>query len=233
MKRLNRRQESLTQINKIGRKFVGEGLAPPARIRLSFMPIGVTRMDAIFGVRFLCDPVYKTASGTWLFSAEGSKPSAARRILFIALFAALFLYALPALAQENAVTDDDVNAVAEQLYCPVCENIPLDVCPTDACIQWRREIRVQLEAGQSPDQIIADFVRRFGDRVVGTPQDPTLRAISLATPVLLALAALVVAGAMLRRRMRGAAQPMPVTVAGEKDDEFYRARLEADLRERR
>ena len=30
-------------------------------------------------------------------------------------------------------TDDDVNAVAKQLYCPVCENTPIDVCPTQAC----------------------------------------------------------------------------------------------------
>src|SRR5260221_3230838 len=35
------------------------------------------------------------------------------------------------------VTDNDVNRVARQLYCPVCENIPLDVCPTQACAQWR------------------------------------------------------------------------------------------------
>ncbi|NQS91637.1 MAG: hypothetical protein HQ574_04445, partial [Chloroflexi bacterium] len=40
-------------------------------------------------------------------------------------------------AQGSDPTDDDVNAIAKQLYCPVCENIPLDACGTAACEQWR------------------------------------------------------------------------------------------------
>ena len=48
------------------------------------------------------------------------------------------------LAQEPTPSDDEVNAIAKQLYCPVCENTPLDVCPTEACRQWRELIRQQL-----------------------------------------------------------------------------------------
>jgi len=47
------------------------------------------------------------------------------------------------------VTDNQVNAVAHELYCPVCENIPLDVCPTQACAQWRELIRQQLGQGMT------------------------------------------------------------------------------------
>lgn len=83
------------------------------------------------------------------------------------------------------VTADDVNAIANKLYCPVCENIPLDVCGTAACADWRNEIRIGLESGMSEDAIVTDFVRRFGDRVVGTPQDPGLAALSLITPWLI------------------------------------------------
>ena len=32
-------------------------------------------------------------------------------------------------AQQPTPSDDEVNAIARQLYCPVCENTPLDVCP--------------------------------------------------------------------------------------------------------
>lgn len=85
-------------------------------------------------------------------------------------------------AQEQVVSDDDVNEIAGKLYCPVCENIPLDACGTAACSDWRYEIRLQLEDGMTEQEIIDDFVHRFGDRVVGTPQDPTLRVLSLATP---------------------------------------------------
>ena len=33
-----------------------------------------------------------------------------------------------AAAQGGGVTDDQVNAVAKKLNCPVCENVPLDAC---------------------------------------------------------------------------------------------------------
>ncbi|MFN3309334.1 MAG: hypothetical protein ACK44E_09010, partial [Anaerolineales bacterium] len=35
----------------------------------------------------------------------------------------------------NSISDDEVNAIAKYLYCPVCENVPLDVCGTQACEQ--------------------------------------------------------------------------------------------------
>jgi len=86
-------------------------------------------------------------------------------------------------APVTTVTDDQVNAIANKLYCPVCENITLDTCGTAACADWRYEIRLQLESGMTEEQIVEDFVRRFGDRVVGTPMDPLLRALSLGTPL--------------------------------------------------
>jgi cytochrome c-type biogenesis protein CcmH len=66
-------------------------------------------------------------------------------------------------------SDDQVNAVAKQLYCPVCENIPLDVCPTQACAQWRDLIRQKLAAGWSGEQIKQYFAAQYGDRVLGVP----------------------------------------------------------------
>ena len=54
-----------------------------------------------------------------------------------------------ALAQQPTPSDDEVNAIAKQLFCPVCENTPLDVCPTQACAQWRELIREKLAAGWS------------------------------------------------------------------------------------
>lgn len=126
-------------------------------------------------------------------------------ITSIAIAACLImvLTALPLLAQQEparTVTDDEVNAIAARLFCPVCENIPLDVCGTAACADWRYEIRLQLESGMTEAQIIEDFVRRFGDRVVGTPMDPTLRALSLFTPWIVIAAALVAGAYVLARR---------------------------------
>ncbi len=67
------------------------------------------------------------------------------------------------------ITDDQVNAIAKNMYCPVCENTPLDVCPTQACAEWRELIRDKLAEGWDEQQIRAFFVERFGDRVLATP----------------------------------------------------------------
>ncbi len=139
------------------------------------------------------------------------------------------------------VTDDDVNRVASKLYCPVCEGVPLDTCGTAACEQWRQEIRLQLESGQTEQQVIDSFVARFGDRVVGTPQNPTLRAISLVTPWLLSAGALSIAGVTFvrwrRSQVRPDAQQLPVTSTANAEQsavmDAYRARLERDLARRR
>ena len=156
-------------------------------------------------------------------------------VLLIGMLAAFV--AQPLSAQDNApVTADDVNAVARDMYCPVCENIPLDVCPTAACQQWREEIRAQLEAGQMPHQIKASFVARYGDRVVGTPEDPTLRALSLITPWLVGLIAVFSAAAIILRWRRNRVVPAtstPIGTPGSMTDDDYRARLEQDLLSRR
>jgi len=133
-------------------------------------------------------------------------------------------------AQETTgrvVTDDEVNAIAHKLYCPVCENITLDTCGTSACADWRYEIRLQLEQGMTETQIVEDFVRRFGDRVVGTPLDPTLRALSLYTPWLVVAAALFFAGAMLVRRRSAQAVAKAASVQGE--NSHYVDLFEQDL----
>ena len=73
------------------------------------------------------------------------------------------------LAQDSIPTDDEVNAISKQLYCPVCENIPLDACGTQACVQWRDTIREKLDAGWSEEEIKQYFSDQYGVRVLAEP----------------------------------------------------------------
>ncbi len=166
-----------------------------------------------------------------------------RIALSLTVTALVLSAALNAYAQDDPrrpVTDDEVNAVSKRLYCPVCENITLDACGTLACKQWREEVRALLSEGKTPEQVIESFVVRFGDRVVGTPVDPTLRALSLLTPWLLSVLVLIGTAAMFFRwRKEGStAAPNPSTAklgaqTAAHTLEEYRARIEADLAARR
>ena len=86
---------------------------------------------------------------------------------FIAL--SLAFLASPAPAQGPTPTDDEVNRIAKQLYCPVCESTPLDVCPTEACRQWRDLIRTMLAEGKGEEEIKQYFVTQYGVRVLDEP----------------------------------------------------------------
>ena len=105
-----------------------------------------------------------------LFVSRTKSVSIFSSLLIILITTQLYIHV--ALAQDStpgAPSDDEVNAIASQLYCPVCENTPLDVCPTQACAEWRELIREKLAEGWSEEQIKQYFVERFGDRVLAIP----------------------------------------------------------------
>jgi cytochrome c-type biogenesis protein CcmH len=129
------------------------------------------------------------------------------------------------------VTDDQVNAIASQLYCPVCENIPLDVCGTQACAQWRDLIRQQLSQGWMADQIKQYFVAQYGDRVLGTPPARGLNWLVYIVPPL----AILSGAFILYRAFRAWKRPLPqqpVNDAPLNSTDEYVIRLEEELKKR-
>ena len=140
-----------------------------------------------------------------------------------------------ALAQEQpptGPTDDQVNAIAKQLYCPVCENIPLDVCPTQACAQWRELIREKLADGWSEDEIKTYFVAQYGDRVLASPPARGLNWLIYVIPPLVIIGGIYI----LYRALIAWRQTPPASVdgaqPGEQLDDDYVARIEDELRRR-
>lgn len=156
-----------------------------------------------------------------------------KRLLFARRWLGLSLLLLVALAvgavaaQDTEVTTDDVNTIANKMYCPVCENIPLDDCGTAACNDWREEIRLFLEQGMTEEEIINNFIDRFGESVVGTPRDPVLRAMSLWTPWVLAAVALAVALGTIFRGREG--RRLTEGMDAERTPDDLRSQLERDL----
>lgn len=126
-----------------------------------------------------------------------------QKILFILAFAlaASLLTIIVVKAQEGQPripTDDEVNAVAKKLYCPVCPNTPLDVCETQACKDWRAQIRDQLASGWNEQQIMDYFVQQYGERVLGEPQRSGFTSMVWVLPLIAVLLGLVIVWQVLR-----------------------------------
>jgi cytochrome c-type biogenesis protein CcmH len=148
---------------------------------------------------------------------------------FAGVLAGLLVVGIVA-AQGGAVTDDQVNAVAKKLNCPVCENVPLDVCETQACVQWRDLIRQKLAAGETPEQVITYFRATYGDRVLQSPPNTGFTALVWILPFVGLAAGVAILAVVLRRMTARPAAVEATTEAPSLTDE-YRRRLERELEE--
>jgi len=158
--------------------------------------------------------------------------------LGLGILAAGLLYQ-KVLAQNPTPTDDEVNRIAHQLYCPVCENTPLDVCPTEACRQWRDLIRQQLSQGWTESQIKQYFVDQYGARVLAEPPAAGINSLVYVLPPIIILAGAFILFRAMRswtKTARGSGvsgapesvQPSQSEAAGDE----YVARLEEELKKR-
>ena len=116
-----------------------------------------------------------------------------------------FLLVPAAYAQDGGPgtpSDNEVNRIAKQLYCPVCPNTPLDVCETQACEDWRAQIRDQLSQGWTDQQIIEYFVAQYGERVLAEPQRKGFTSLVWFLPLIVVLVGLGVVYEILRNWRR-------------------------------
>ena len=150
----------------------------------------------------------------------------------LVVFAMALTWISQAAAQEPAaVSDDEVNEIARELYCPVCENIPLDVCGTQACAQWRELIRTKLSDGWTEGQIKDYFAEQYGDRVLAAPPARGLNWLVYLVPPIAFLLGVVILVAALRKWKT--TSPVPMSSAGNQSSQTendYVNQLEEELR---
>lgn len=131
-------------------------------------------------------------------------------------------------AQGPTPTDDEVNRIAKQLYCPVCESTPLDVCPTEACRQWRELIRTMLADGKSESEIKQYFVEHYGARVLAEPPNRLVAYLVPAVAILLGALLLFRGFQMWMKPI----QKEPALPDEKPAQDPYVARLEEELKKR-
>lgn len=150
-----------------------------------------------------------------------------------ALFILAAFLAAPAAAQgSNPPSDDEVNAIARQLYCPVCENVPLDVCGTQACAQWRDLIRQMIAEGKSEAEIKQYFMDNYGARVLSEPPRTGLNWLAYLIPPLAILGGAVFLGSALRNMKKPVKTAPAQGPRAEASADDYVSRLEEEVRKR-
>lgn len=130
---------------------------------------------------------------------------------------------------------DQVQAIAKQLNCPTCAGRNLADCPTDTCMQWKQEIRTQLQQGKSAQEVMDYFQNRFGPSVLQEPPKEGALLVVWVLPAIgltaLAIGALIVLWRVGRAKAvvvgTGAGVPAPEPTA----DDIYAARLEEEVRQ--
>ena len=106
----------------------------------------------------------------------------------------------------SSSVDARVMHIAGEVRCPVCEGQSAAQSQAAASIQIRDQIRAELTAGESEQQILAGLERAYGPSILEKPQATGVALVVWVLPVLALLAGvggLVVAFRRWRGRLEG------------------------------
>jgi cytochrome c-type biogenesis protein CcmH len=156
-----------------------------------------------------------------------------KRHIWPLLLLVLLLSSLAAPALAQAPTPNEINEIAKDLWCPLCNGVRLDNCELQACIQMKEVISQKLEEGAEIDEIKAYFVEQYGDVVLGAPANEGFNRVVWLLPILAAVVGLGWLIFLVRSWVQRRPAPAPTsdssedTDAGEKDD--YLTRVDEEL----
>jgi len=146
-----------------------------------------------------------------------------------ALTAASFVGLLVALAAAASVDERTVHDIAAELRCVVCQSLSVADSPSETASQMRGVIRERLAAGDTPEQVKAYFVEKYGLWILLSPPRQGFNLLVWVVPFAGLLAGLAVVAFVVRRWTRrpadAASGPAPVL------DDAMRARIAREIGE--
>jgi len=148
------------------------------------------------------------------------------RALALAL---LVIAALPAppLGAASA-SEATVHEIGAQLRCVVCQSLSVADSPSETANQMRGIIRERLAAGDSPEQVKAYFVEKYGLWILLAPPRQGFNLLVWVVPFVGLGAGLVLVLLLVRRWSRRSASASP----GPAPDAAMRARIHREMAER-
>ena len=112
-------------------------------------------------------------------------------------------------AAPSTVSADQIDAVAKQLWCPLCSGVRLDACELKACSQMKEVIGEKLAQGVDVQTIKNYFVAQYGPQVLGEPPMEGFNWLAWVLPVV----ALIGGGIFVYSRTRKMVRTAPAEAA--------------------
>src|SRR6266849_2807241 len=136
-------------------------------------------------------------------------------LVLISLVAPALALAKEAKPVEDPQIEQRMQALTQQLRCLVCQNETLADSQADLAEDLRKEIRGQMKAGRSDQEIIAFLTQRYGDFVLYKPPVKATTYLLWFGPFALLLAGTAVLYRYLKHR-RELIRDRPLTAAEHK-----------------
>jgi cytochrome c-type biogenesis protein CcmH len=144
---------------------------------------------------------------------------------------ALLLVAAVAAASPLAaapVNENTVHEVAAQLRCVVCQSLSVADSPSETAHQMKAIIRERLAAGETPEQVKAYFVDKYGLWILLAPPRQGFNLLVWVVPFAGLAAGLVLVLVLARRWSRRAAAAPDLA----RPDAAMRERIQREMAER-
>ena len=127
------------------------------------------------------------------------------RLLALLLISLLASFAMAQVQTEDVPSDDPVieqrlAKLSHELRCLQCQNQTLADSPSDLAADLRREIRAQMKAGKSDQEIMAFLTQRYGDFILYKPRVTATTYLLWFGPFVLLLAGLLVLFRYIKQR---------------------------------
>ncbi len=127
------------------------------------------------------------------------------RLLALLLLCLLASFAMAQVQTEDQPSDDPVieqrlAKLSHELRCLQCQNQTLADSPSDLAADLRREIRAQMKAGKSDQEIIAFLTQRYGQFILYRPRVTPLTYLLWFGPFVFLLGGLVVLFRYIKQR---------------------------------
>lgn len=122
------------------------------------------------------------------------------------IFFACTMHAVQAQTNDTQ-TEQRIRLLSEKIRCLVCQNQSLADSNAELAQDLRLQLREQVIAGRSDDEIAGYLVQRYGDFVLYEPPFKATTALLWIGPFVLLAAAALALVATLRRRRRAPEEP--------------------------